>query len=156
MSYSLTYSSTISPQYYFVSSILSSGQEPWTGNEASKLHQQIQEWWSIVTCPNLAVMPINQSPGVSSALRSPPSFCYTSTLELRISGSELREEFKPLDLSGVFWCQQRHLGCNPSTPFWHQVWAKAPWCLSLLQSWQALVFLVLWVLIYLTLPPARW
>lgn len=84
---------------------------------ASKLCQQIQEQWSIVTCPNLAVVPINQSPEVSSALRSPPSFCCTSSWELRISGPEWREEFKPLALSGAFWCQPRHLGCDLSTPF---------------------------------------
>lgn len=117
MSYSLTYSSTIGPHYYyFVSSIWVLAKSLEMGMRASKLCQQTQEQWSTVTCPNPTVVPINQSPGVHSALRSPPSFCRTSSLELRISGPEWREEFKQLALSGAFWCQPRHLGCDLSTP----------------------------------------
>lgn len=92
-------------------------RSPEVGMRVSKPSQQIQEWWSIVTCPNMTVVPINKSPGVSSALRSFPSFYYTSSLELRTSGPEWREEFKSLTLFGAFWCQPRHLGCDLSTLF---------------------------------------
>ena len=38
-----------------------------------------------------------------------------SSLVLRISSPELREEFKPLALSEAFWCQPRHLECDLTT-----------------------------------------